>query len=72
MTVIDTLSSDDNTIEGASVTAKNGSISVSGATLEAVYTMSGQQVGNSNLASGVYIVRISNEGKTDTVKVFVN
>ncbi|NJB83566.1 T9SS type A sorting domain-containing protein [Wenyingzhuangia aestuarii] len=56
-------------IEGASVKAENGFINVTGANLDAVYSITGQQVTTSGLASGVYIVKISKNGKQDAVKV---
>ncbi|ANW96241.1 hypothetical protein AXE80_08095 [Wenyingzhuangia fucanilytica] len=64
-----TLSSSYSKIEGASVKAENGTISVSGANLDAVYSITGQQVKSSDLASGVYIVRISKGNKQDAIKV---
>ncbi|NJB83688.1 hypothetical protein [Wenyingzhuangia aestuarii] len=64
-----TLSSKNNKIEGASVVVNNGSVSVKGANLEAVYAVTGQIVENTNLSSGVYIVVISKNGITSSVKV---
>lgn len=66
-----TTNSISSAIEGASVTANNGNITVSGANLEAVYAITGQQVGTTGLASGVYIVQISKGNGQDTVKVIV-
>ncbi|NIJ44822.1 hypothetical protein FHR24_001261 [Wenyingzhuangia heitensis] len=64
-----TLSTTTSKIEGASVNASNGTISVSGATLQAVYSITGQAVGTSGLANGVYIVKISKGAKQDAIKV---
>lgn len=63
------LSTTTSKIEGASVKAENGSISVSGANLEAVYSVAGQQVGVKGLSSGIYIVKMSKGNKQDAVKV---
>lgn len=49
------------------VTVSNGSINVSGASQINVYTLDGRNVGNDNLAKGIYVVRA--DGKT--FKVFV-
>ncbi len=64
-----TLSTTTSKIEGASVKASNGKITVSGASLDAVYSITGQQVGTDGLASGIYIVKISKGNKQDAVKV---
>ncbi|NJB83565.1 T9SS type A sorting domain-containing protein [Wenyingzhuangia aestuarii] len=64
-----TLSTSLSKIDGASVKAENGSINVTGANLDAVYSITGQQVATSGLASGVYIVKISKNGKQDAIKV---
>ncbi|NIJ46317.1 hypothetical protein FHR24_002801 [Wenyingzhuangia heitensis] len=66
-----TLSSTTSKIEGASVTSLNGVISVEGANLDAVYSITGQQVATQGLASGVYIVKISKGNKQDAVKVIL-
>ncbi|MGY6648638.1 T9SS type A sorting domain-containing protein [Wenyingzhuangia sp. IMCC45574] len=72
VTVVATLSSSaSKKIEGAIVNAENGSISVSGATLDAIYTITGQKVTATNLASGVYLVKISKGNKQETVKVIL-
>lgn len=66
-----TLSKSYSKIEGASVDASNGTITVTGANLDAVYSITGQQVGPTNLASGVYIVKISKGDRQDSVKVIM-
>lgn len=66
-----TLSKSYSKIEGASVDASNGAITVTGANLDAVYSITGQQVGTANLASGVYIVKISKGDRQDSVKVIM-
>ncbi|MGY5351433.1 T9SS type A sorting domain-containing protein [Wenyingzhuangia sp. IMCC45533] len=58
-------------IEGASVDASNGAITVTGANLDAVYSITGQQVDASGLASGIYIVKISKGNKQESVKVIL-
>ena len=58
-----------NKIEGALVSALDGSITVKGANLDAVYTITGQKVGTTNLAKGIYIVKISKENKVATIKI---
>lgn len=64
-----TLSTTNSKIEGASVNASNGKISVTGATLDAVYSITGQKVATDGLANGVYIVKISKGAKQDAIKV---
>ncbi|WP_010135929.1 T9SS type A sorting domain-containing protein [Ochrovirga pacifica] len=64
-----TLSTTTSKIEGAIVKANNGTISVIGANLESVYSITGQQVETTGLASGIYIVKIAKGNKHDTVKV---
>lgn len=59
-------------IDGASLTAENGSITASGAEVDAVYSITGQQVGAENLSNGVYIVKISKGNKQDVVKVILD
>lgn len=56
-------------IAGALVNAKEGSITVSGANLDAIYTINGQKVGATNLSHGIYIVKISKENRKATIKV---
>ncbi len=56
-------------LEGASVNASNGTITVSGANLDAVYTITGQEVEATGLSSGLYIVKISQGDKEEVVKV---
>ncbi|WP_157359391.1 hypothetical protein [Wenyingzhuangia fucanilytica] len=56
-------------IPGATVNAANGNIMVNGANLDAVYNVTGQQVGSKGLASGIYIVKISKNGTVAAVKV---
>ncbi len=60
-----------NNIPNAVVNAENGTISVSGANLDAVYAISGQQVDATNLANGIYIVQISKGNKKAAVKVIL-
>ncbi len=64
-----TLSTRSNIIEGATVFARDGEITVKGADLDAVYAITGQQVKATGLSSGVYIVRISKNSRHATVKV---
>lgn len=59
-------------IDGALVTAKNGSITASGAEVDAVYSITGQQVSPNNLTNGIYIVKISKGDKQDVVKVILD
>lgn len=56
-------------LEGVSVVAENGAIVVKGANLDAVYNVAGQKVGAENLASGIYIVKVSNAKGSDVVKI---
>jgi hypothetical protein len=58
-----------HTIPGAIVHTNDNSISISGANLDAVYTITGQKVGTINLSKGVYIVKMSKGDKTATVKI---
>ncbi|MEC3908656.1 T9SS type A sorting domain-containing protein [Tamlana sp. 2201CG12-4] len=55
----------------ARVYGENGTITVLGANLEAVYNITGQQVSNQGLASGIYIVKVSKNDQVATVKVAV-
>ncbi|NIJ44825.1 hypothetical protein FHR24_001264 [Wenyingzhuangia heitensis] len=64
-----TLSTTSKKIEGASINATNGTVSVLGANLDAVYSITGQQVNNTGLSSGVYIVKISKGNLQNAVKV---
>lgn len=64
-----TLSVESKKIEGAVVDTENGNITVTGADLDAVYSITGQQVGATGLASGVYIVKISKGNLQEAVKV---
>lgn len=66
-----TLSTSYSKIEGASVDASNGEITVSGAQIDAVYSITGQQVKTTGLSSGIYIVKISKGNKQDAVKVIL-
>ncbi|MCT4646275.1 MAG: hypothetical protein N4A74_14910 [Carboxylicivirga sp.] len=50
----------------------NKSFVVRGARLEKVYNMSGQEVRNSNLNSGIYIVKVSYNSIVDTQKALIN
>jgi len=60
-------------IKGAVIDASNGQISVTGATLDAVYTISGQRVDEAiNLPVGIYIVKISNGTSEEVVKVILD
>ncbi|ANW96640.1 hypothetical protein AXE80_10295 [Wenyingzhuangia fucanilytica] len=56
-------------IEGAVVSTNNGNITVSGANLDAVYNVAGQQVGTTGLTAGIYIVKISKGANVAAVKV---
>ena len=53
----------------AKVFGKNGNITVSGANLDVVYNIAGQQVSNQGLPSGIYIVKISKNDQVATVKI---
>ncbi|MGY6650245.1 T9SS type A sorting domain-containing protein [Wenyingzhuangia sp. IMCC45574] len=64
-----TLSTATSKIEGASVATSNGNITVVGANLDAVYSVSGQEVKATDLSSGIYVVKISKGNKQDTIKV---
>ncbi|MDO6737049.1 T9SS type A sorting domain-containing protein [Wenyingzhuangia sp. 2_MG-2023] len=64
-----TLSTKTSKIEGASVKTENGTISVSGANLDSVYSITGQQVSVDGLSSGIYIVKISKGSKQDIIKI---
>lgn len=66
-----TLSISESKIEGASVTAKDGLITVLGAKIDAVYSITGAKVGAEGLTSGIYIVKISKGNLEDVVKVIM-
>ncbi|MGY5351943.1 hypothetical protein ACXGQW_05190 [Wenyingzhuangia sp. IMCC45533] len=56
----------------ANISASNGTISVEGANLDAVYTITGQQVAATGLASGIYIVKISKGNASEIVKIVLD
>ncbi|WP_010135927.1 T9SS type A sorting domain-containing protein [Ochrovirga pacifica] len=66
-----TLSTESKKIQGAFINVKQGTITVSGANLEAVYSITGQQVSNTGLSNGIYIVKITKGSKQEAVKVIM-
>lgn len=64
-----TLSTKSHIIEGAQVFSQHNEIIVKGANLDKIYTITGQEVNNSNLSSGIYLVIISKNDKKATVKI---
>lgn len=61
-----------NEIPGASITTKNGIIIANGANIDAVYALTGQQVGAIGLPAGIYMIRVSKRDLKTTLKVVVN
>lgn len=68
-----TLSSKKNTLEGVNVSSSNGVINVSAPDNSevSIYSITGTKVVNKALASGVYIVKVVNNGKQYIKKVIV-
>lgn len=66
-----TLSSAKNNplIKGAKVELSKGEVVVNGASLDEIYSITGKKLKNGNLATGVYIVKISKDNLTNMVKV---
>lgn len=58
-------------IPNAKVIVVNRKIKVSGANLQAVYNITGQEVRNVDLKDGIYIIKISKGTKVTAVKVVI-